>query len=151
MFVGVAAGCCVAIATLFIAIAPREEPLVTVYMQPDCSSCRRWMEYLNARGFRTEIGKKSDWAAVRARFRLAPGFRGAHTAVVDGLFVEGQVPAGDIHSVLQLRGHVHIRGLVVPGLPRGSPGVDSVFPEPYTVFAVQSSGLMRPFAVHNHD
>lgn len=88
---------------LLDAIAPPSKPLMTVYMRDDCESCLRWMRHLEARGFRTELGNQSDWQAVRVRFNLTPEFRSSHTAVVDGLFIEGPVPARDIHRALQWR------------------------------------------------
>ena len=139
---------CVASAVVYL--SPRDTPVVTVYMRSDCDSCRGWMRYLEAHGFRTEVGKASDWPAVRARFKLPPRFRSQHTAVVNGLLLEGNVPAGEIYYVLKKPEHGHIRGLVVPGLPRGAPGLHSIAAEPYVVFAVQDSGLTRPFSTHHH-
>lgn len=108
------------------------------------------MQHLNARGFRTEVGNETDWPAIRARFRIMPGFQSTHTAVVDGLYIEGPVPAGDIHDALQWRGNHALLGLVVPGAPPGAPGMESFFPRAYTVYAVRPGGLMETFAVHNH-
>jgi hypothetical protein len=139
-------------AALFTYLAPREQdkPLVTIYMHADCLSCQRWMAYLNERGFRTKLGEESDWAAARSRFKLAPGFRGLHTAVVEGLYVEGPVPAADIHLALKDHERNHIKGLVVPGLPPGAPGVDSALPQPFVVYAVRDFGLMQPYITHEH-
>lgn len=81
-------------------LTPKEKPIVTIYMHSDCGSCRSWMRYLKSRGFRTQIGEESDWPTIRTRFKLPPAFRGRHTAVVNGLFLEGHVPARDIYAVL---------------------------------------------------
>jgi hypothetical protein len=141
---GVAAG------ALLSAIAPGNKPLVTVYTRADCDSCLRWMQHIAARGFETKLGAESDWPAVRARFGLAPGFHSSHTAIVDGLLIEGPVPAHDIHVALEWRSSHDVLGLVVPGVPRGSPGMESPVPQRYTVFAVREGGVMQPFAVHDH-
>src|SRR5690349_9083146 len=123
--------------------------MVTVYASADCDSCQRWMQHIAARGFRTRLGPQSDWPAVRAEFALAPKFRSSLTAVVEGgLLIEGPVPARDIHRALTLRSSYDVRGLVIRGVPRGSPGTDPAMPEPYTVFAVRSGGRMQTFAVH---
>lgn len=139
----------VALGSLLHAITPREKPLVTVYMHADCVSCARWLEHLAARGFRTEIGNETDWPAIRASFGIAPELQSCHTAVVDGLFIEGPVPAGDIHRALRLRQAFHVRGLVVPGVPRGSPGSESPLPLPYTVLVMREGGRVHEFAEHN--
>ena len=140
----------IALATLVIAIAPRSKPVVTVYMHPDCGSCRRWAAHLESRGFLVQLGDERDWPLIRSQFRVMPGFQSSHTAVVDGLFIEGPVPAHDIHVALTWRKTHRVLGLIVPGVPRGSPGMDSPFPQPYTVFYMREGGLMQPFAVHDH-
>ena len=139
-----------ALGVLFISIAPREKPLVTVYMHADCESCRRWTEHLAASGFRIEIGREADWPAIRARFPLPPQLQSSHTAIVDGLFIEGPVPAPDIYRALTVRASSDIKGLVLPGAPRGSPGSESALPGSYTVFAIREDGRMQQFAKHEH-
>jgi hypothetical protein len=151
LLIGIVALVLIAAAVAIICLVPTEKPVVTVYMRPDCETCRNWMRYLESRGFRTQLGEESDWPAVRARFKLPRRFRGRHTAVVDGLLLEGHVPAGEIHTVLSMPKHGHIRGLIVPGLPRGAPGLRTLAPEAYVVFAMQDSGLMRPVSTHHHD
>lgn len=137
--------------TLLNALAPRSQPMVTVYTQADCDGCLRWMHHIAARGFRTQLGPQSDWPAVRAQFALAPAYRSSLTAVVEGgLLIEGPVPARDIHRALTLRSSYDVRGLVVRGFPRGSPGADSAMPEPYTVFAVRNGGRLQTFAEHEY-
>ena len=137
--------------TLLNALAPRSKPLVTVYARADCDSCLRWMQHIAARGFRTQLGPQSDWPAVRAELAVAPMYRSSFTAVVDGgLLIEGPVPARDIHRALKLRSSYDVRGLIVRGVPRGSPGADSAMPEDYTVLVVRDGGRIQTFAEHEH-
>jgi hypothetical protein len=108
------------------------------------------MQYLAARGFRTELGDLSQWPAIRGEFALPPGSLSSHTAVVEGMFVEGPVPAREIHLALAWRDQYYIRGLFVPGVPRGSPGRDSFLPQPYTVFVVRDGGAIQPLVEHDN-
>jgi hypothetical protein len=134
---------------LLNALAPRSKPMVTVYAHADCNSCRRWMEHIAARGFRTQLGPRSDWPAVRAELAVAPAYRSSFTAVVDGgLLIEGPVPARDIHRALKLRSSYDVRGLIVQGVPRGSPGADSALPEDYMVLVIRDGGRIQTFAEH---
>lgn len=139
-----------ATAAVVLPIAPRTKPVVTVYMPSDCGTCRRWMQHLAARGFRTEVGDLSAWPAVRAEFALPASSLSSHTAVVDGMFIEGPVPAREIHLALAWRAQYHIRGLVVPGVPPGSPGNDAFLPQHYTVFVVRDGGTIQPLVEHDH-
>lgn len=125
--------------------------MVTVYAHADCDGCRRWTQHIAARGFRTQLGSQADWPAVRAQLALAPEFFSSLTAVVDGgLLIEGPVPARDIHRALTLRSSYDVHGLVVQGIPRGSPGADGALPEPYTVFVVRDGGRMQKFSEYEY-
>jgi hypothetical protein len=46
-----------------------------------------------------------------------------HTALVDGYAIEGHVPAREVQRLLRERPSAV--GLVVPGMPIGSPGMDT--------------------------
>jgi hypothetical protein len=139
-----------AVAAVVLPIAPRTKPVVTVYMPSDCGTCQRWMEYLAASGFRTQRGDATNWSAVRAQFALPADSLSSHTAVVDGMFIEGPVPAREIHLALAWREQFHIRGLFVPGVPRGSPGNEAFLPQPYTVFVVRDGGRIQALVQHDN-
>ena len=66
-----------------------------------------------------------------------------HTAEVDGYVIEGHVPASAIKRLLGERPPV--RGLAVPGMPVGSPGmeVQGAEPETYDVIAFGPDGQSR--------
>jgi hypothetical protein len=132
-------------------IGPREEdkPLVTMYERPDCGCCHLWAEHMRSRGFRVEPGPQEQWTAARARIDLPEKMRACHTAMVDGLLIEGHVPARDVRQVLQQPDHAGFIALVVPDMPRGSPGMDSLLPEAYKVYGVRASGEIRPLFDHD--
>lgn len=109
------------------------------------------MQHIAARGFRTRLGSQTDWDAVRAQFALAPALHSSMTAVVEGgLLIEGPVPAREIHRALTLRSSYDLRGLVVQGVPRSSPGAPVSLPEPYTVLVVRNGGRVHTFADYEY-
>jgi len=59
--------------------------------------------------------------AVKQRLGVAPRLGSCHTAVIDGKFVEGHVPA---EQVLALRKRDDLLGIAAPGMPMGSPGME---------------------------
>ncbi|MEN8143449.1 MAG: DUF411 domain-containing protein [Gemmatimonadota bacterium] len=69
-----------------------------------------------------------------------------HTAVVEGYVIEGHVPAEDIRRLLEER--PAIKGLAVPGMPAGSPGMPSPMPVRYDVLAFDAEGNTQVFATH---
>ena len=69
-----------------------------------------------------------------------------HTADVEGYVIEGHVPASAIQRLLRER--PNIRGLAVPGMPMGSPGMEvaGVEAERFEVLAIAHDGTTSVFA-----
>ena len=86
----------------------------------------------------------ADLDAVPERQRVPESLRSCHTAVVGGYLVEGHVPPAVIRRLLTERPKVV--GIAVPGMPAGSPGMESSSPVAYDVLAFQSSGQTQVFA-----
>ena len=81
---------------------------------------------------------------VKVRFGVKPQHQGCHTATVDGYVIEGHVPAAEIARLLEEKPEV--KGLAVPGMPRGSPGMEGPISEPYDVLTFDDSGNEAIFA-----
>ena len=71
-----------------------------------------------------------------------------HTAEVGGYMIEGHVPAEDVRRLLAEKPDA--RGLVLPGMPMGSPGMEVPSGEvsPYTVELVRQDGTTAAYATH---
>lgn len=112
-------------------------PLVTVYKSPTCGCCSEWAGHMEAAGFPVETVDVADLAAVKAEHGIPARFGSCHTAVVDGYAVEGHVPAEDVKRLLAERPAA--AGLAVPGMPVGSPGMETPgrTPDRYEVLLVQ--------------
>ncbi len=84
--------------------------------------------------------------AYRARFGIPHALGACHTAVVEGYAIEGHVPAREIKRLLAERPKA--RGLAVPGMPAGSPGMESSRRVAYDVLLVLPDGTYRAYARH---
>nr|WP_211368984.1 DUF411 domain-containing protein [Pseudoxanthomonas jiangsuensis] len=123
-------------------------PLVEVYKSPACGCCGSWVTHLRQSGFPVEVHEVEDLEPVRKQFGVPYGKGSCHTARVDGYVVEGHVPAGDIRRLLAERPNA--RGLVLPGMPAGSPGMETPdgFVQRYTVELATHDGGTSPWATH---
>ncbi|MEZ5931186.1 MAG: DUF411 domain-containing protein [Alphaproteobacteria bacterium] len=110
-----------------------EGTLVKVYKSPTCGCCSMWVEHLLASGFEVEAEDVADLDAVKRMAGVPGHLLACHTAMVDGYVIEGHTPAAAIEKLLAER--PAIRGLAVPGMPAGSPGMPSSEPERYDVIA----------------
>lgn len=111
-----------ALAALFIGSAAQAaEPLtIDVHRDANCGCCKKWVAHLEANGFKVIDHVESDMSAVKQRLGVVPRLASCHTAVIDGKFVEGHVPAA---QVIALRNRSDLLGIAVPGMPAGSPGM----------------------------
>ena len=82
--------------------------------------------------------------AVPERQRVPVSLRSCHTAVVGGYLVEGHIPAAVVRRLL--REKPKIAGIAVPGMPPGSPGMESPNPQAYDVIAFDAAGKTSVFA-----
>lgn len=111
------------IAGLMIASAAYAvEPLsIDVHRDANCGCCKKWITHLEANGFKVVDHIETDMSAVKQRLGVAPRLASCHTAVIDGKFVEGHVPA---EQVRELGKRNDLAGIAVPGMPVGSPGME---------------------------
>lgn len=123
-------------------------PAVIVHKSPTCGCCVAWVEHLRTAGFTVEVRDHENLEPVKSRLGVPYGKGSCHTAEVGGYFVEGHVPADDIRRLLAQQPDA--RGLTLPGMPVGSPGMESPdgHVEPYTVELVARDGSTHDFARH---
>jgi hypothetical protein len=119
---------------------------ITVYKSPWCGCCEKWMDHLRSNGFDVAIKSVKDLDVIKNQFGVMPRFQSCHTATVEGYVIEGHVPAADIRRLLSEKPQA--RGLAVPGMPTGSPGMEGPDPEPYNVMIFDAAGRSRVYSAH---
>jgi hypothetical protein len=132
------------------ALARKPAPTaITVYKTPWCGCCGGWVTHLQANGFAPKVVELEDLAPIRARHGVADALASCHTGVVAGYAIEGHVPAADIRKLL--REKPKARGISVPGMPIGSPGMEAPdgHRQPYETLLILPKGATRVFARHS--
>jgi hypothetical protein len=119
-------------------------------MPPGCSTCESYEAYLRDHGFRVQVAQVIDMSEVRSRYHIPRTFLAPQVGIVDGMFFEGHVPSADVRQLLNPRNRGRARGLIVPGTPRGAPGLSAAVTEPYTVYLVRPGGIIQPVKTYNH-
>lgn len=149
--------CLIALAASAVAVptleatarTPTAPTPVEVWKDPNCGCCQDWVDHMEANGFQVTVHDGGN-NAVRARLGLPPKMGSCHTALVGGYLVEGHVPASDVRLLLQQKPKA--LGLAVPGMPVGSPGMDSPAyggrRDAYDVLLVAHDGSARVFKHH---
>ena len=127
--------------------APAE---LTMWRDPGCGCCTHWAKRMeSAFGRKMRIVDVPDMAAIKRAQGVPEDLRSCHTALIDGIVVEGHVPPEDVKRLAAKR-PAGVRGLAAPGMPVGSPGMDvgHSHREKYEVFAFSAGGKRTLFATH---
>ena len=120
---------------------------VVVYKSPTCSCCSKWLEHLKQSGFHVEVHNESEMSLVKTRLGVPEALASCHTAIINGYVIEGHVPADDIKNLLAKR--TKAKGLAVPGMPTGSPGMEmGARVDPYDVLLMADGQRPTVFAHH---
>jgi len=120
-------------------------PKVVVSKDPSCGCCTGWVDHLKAAGFPVEVRETASINQVKVRLGVPDDLASCHTAEVGGYVLEGHAPADAIRRLLTEKPQA--RGLAVPGMPVGSPGMEvkGVEDDIYEVVLFGPSG-QRTFA-----
>ena len=135
-----------ALLMFWIGLASAAPTNITVYKSPTCGCCGKWIEHLEANGFKVKAVNQADVSPIKQQHGVPYALGSCHTALVDGYVIEGHVPADDIKRLLRERPKAV--GLAVPGMPTGSPGMEGPNPERYETLLFEKDGKSRPYAQH---
>ena len=110
-----------------------------MYKNPGCMCCDRWVEHMQNNGINLEIVPSEKMNQIRNEHGVPDDARGCHTSIIDGIIVEGHVPADLVVKILKERPEGVI-GIAVPGMPMGSPGMEGGYKDDYSVVLFDSKG-----------
>ncbi len=115
-------------------------PRIVVTKDPTCGCCTAWADHLRRAGFPVDMVETAEIGRVKARLGVPASLASCHTAEVGAYVIEGHVPAAEIRRLLAERPAA--RGLAVPGMPVGSPGMEmeGMEPDTYEVVLFGPSG-----------
>ena len=115
-----------------------------MYKSSTCACCAKWVDHLKQNGFAPSVHDEEGMDAIKDDLGVPAGVRSCHTALAGKYLIEGHVPAADIHRLLAEKPKV--KGLAVPGMPTGTPGMaePGATAEPFEVVSFDSAG--RPLS-----
>ncbi|WP_194269625.1 DUF411 domain-containing protein [Stenotrophomonas sp. MYb238] len=130
------------------AAAGHAAQVVHVHKDANCGCCNGWIAHMRAAGFTVMAHDSADMVAVKQRLGIPLAQASCHTAEVGGYVLEGHVPAADVQRLL--REKPAARGLVLPGMPVGSPGMESPDGrrDAFTVALLGKDGALQPYSRH---
>lgn len=121
-------------------------PEMQVFKTKTCGCCAKWVDHMRAGGFKVTVTEVLSTNLYRQKYGVPEKLASCHTATVGGYSIEGHVPAADIRRLLRER--PQSKGLAVPGMPMGSPGMEGAHVEGYSVIRFNANGSQAVFQRH---
>lgn len=124
---------------------PAAKTRIVMHRSPSCGCCLKWADRAREAGFEVVVQETSDIMAVKRKFGVPENLVSCHTSVAGGYAIEGHVPLKHVKKLLATKPKV--RGIAVPGMPLGAPGmeVEGYAGDEFEVFAFDAAGKFAPF------
>ncbi|MGH6899666.1 MAG: DUF411 domain-containing protein [Geminicoccaceae bacterium] len=138
-----------ALIALAIALGPgpakaEEARAATLYKNPQCGCCEGHADYLRENGFEVTVKPTHDLPLIKRQYGVPSALEGCHTTLIDGYVVEGHVPVNTLMRLLTEK--PDIKGISLPGMPAGSPGMSGAKAAPFTIYEF-GDGPAKVYAV----
>ncbi len=113
-----------------------EQKTGVLYKNPECSCCEEYAKYLRKSGYTIKVVSTHDLSAIKKQHGVPEELEGCHTLIVGNYVVEGHVPLTHIDRLLAEK--PAIKGISLPGMPQGSPGMTGRKQEPFVIYEIGS-------------
>jgi hypothetical protein len=117
---------------------------IVVYKSPNCGCCGKWVKHMEEAGFSVDVENRHDLTPIKREHGVPGRVQSCHTAKAGDYLVEGHVPADLVKRMLDEK--PDIKGLAVPGMPMGSPGMEGPYKDDYQILAIGKDGKLSVYA-----
>jgi len=117
--------------------------VVTVYRTPNCGCCGEYIRYLRDQGVAVHVIERDDLTPLKRQWGVPESMWSCHTSRLGPYVIEGHVPLEAIARLWTERPNA--RGITLPGMPPGSPGMGGHRTGPLTIYLLTADGQAHPW------
>lgn len=117
-----------------ISASAQEKVTATLYKNPACGCCESYAQYLRSNGFDVTVVEDRNMTMIKRQYGVRKDIESCHTMIVNDYVVEGHVPVSAVKRLLTEK--PAIKGIALPGMPAGSPGMSGEKQALFTIFAI---------------
>jgi hypothetical protein len=132
----------VAFVVATLPFAAEEKVKATLYKNPDCACCEKYADYLRSNGLDVTVIEHPNMTLIKQKHGVGEDLEGCHTTLVEGYVVEGHVPVAALKRLLSEK--PAIKGISLPGMPEGSPGMTGAKEVPFEVLSITGKAGSAP-------
>ncbi len=117
---------------------------IDIYKSLSCGCCDVYSSYVNGKvssKVNTLDTKGSD--EIKIKYGIPSELQSCHTTIVGDYFVEGHMPLEAVEKLLKEQ--PDIKGIALPGMPMGSPGMPGQKSGEFIIYAVNNDGTSSEF------
>ena len=132
----------VAFVVATLPVAAEDKIQATLYKNPECTCCDDYADYLRSNGFDVTVIENPNMTLIKHKHGVGEDLEGCHTTLVEGYVVEGHVPVAPLKRLLSEK--PAIKGISLPGMPEGSPGMTGTKEGPFEILSITGKSGPAP-------
>ena len=132
----------VAFVVATLPVAAGEKIKAALYKNPQCTCCDDYADYLRSNGFDVTVIEHPNMTLIKQKHGVGEDLEGCHTTLVEGYVVEGHVPVAALKRLLSEK--PAIKGISLPGMPEGSPGMTGTKEGPFVILSITGKSGPAP-------
>tara|TARA_B100000614_G_scaffold40850_1_gene33668 strand:- start:73 stop:555 length:483 start_codon:yes stop_codon:yes gene_type:complete len=113
--------------------------VATVYKSPTCGCCGVYASYMKKEGYDVDTKNVQDMSVIKQELGVPYELESCHTMEIGGYVVEGHIPEKAIQKLLAEK--PDIKGIGMPGMPSGSPGMPGPKTEDFVIYEITLEGI----------
>lgn len=117
-----------------------------VYKTKTCGCCDVYAKYMKREGVNVKVVDLSDLMEIKEKLGVPMDLQTCHTSVVGGYFIEGHIPLEVVEKLLAEK--PYIKGIALPGMPSGSPGMPGPKNSDWKIYSVGNDGEVGEFMTY---
>ena len=115
-----------------------------LYKSGSCGCCDIYSNYFKNKGnSRIEIINMESIDSIKQKYEIPSKMESCHTTIIDDYFIEGHIPLEAVEKLLKEK--PDIKGIAMPGMPSGSPGMPGAKKGEFIVYKVNNDGSYDEF------
>ena len=115
--------------------------IITVYKSQSCGCCDQYVGYLKGQGIQVKVENIDNMDSIKSKYKIPGSMQSCHTSVIGEYFIEGHIPVDAINKLITEK--PKIAGIVMPGMPAGSPGMGGRKNSPFVIYSISDSGSLE--------
>ena len=102
-----------------------------------------YLSYLRNVGFSVDAKSVQNIESIKNEYGIPYEMSSCHTSVIGGYVIEGHMPVVAIEKLLEEK--PDIKGIALPEMPMGSPGMGGKKSENWTIYSLEKNGSVSVF------